>query len=96
MRITLLLLISLFFNSCGQVKPECKPKKIYVKTKVPRLIVLHRVEPYEIKDFGSLDDTYYKVNKKQLHGASKASQKRIHNIHFYEKQCIKFNKDFVK
>ena len=82
----------LFLMGCNE--PECVPKKIYVKTKVPRLKVLHHIEPYQIKDFSALDDRYYKVSKQELKMASKASQKRIHNISFYERQCIKFNKDF--
>lgn len=95
MRTILLLAISFYFSGCGQVKP-CEPKKIYVKSKVPRLKTLHKVEPYEIKDFSVLDDRYYKVSKTELHGASKASQKRIHKIEFYERQIHKFNKEFVK
>jgi len=95
MRITLLLAISLFFNACSDPEP-CEPKKVYVKSKVPRLKTLYHIEPYEIKDFSTLDNTYYKVNKKELHGASKASQKRIHNITFYEKQNEKFNEEFSR
>ena len=95
MRITLLILISLFFNACGDPEP-CEPKIVHVKTKVPRLKTLNKVEPYQIKDFTVFDDRYYKVSKKELHGASKASQKRIHKINFYEKQNYKFNKEFTK
>lgn len=93
MRIILLLAISLFFNGCTE--PKCEPKKIYIKTKVPRLKTLNKIQPYQIKDFSVLDDTYYKVNIKQLHGASTASQKRIHKIDFYERQIYKFNKEFT-
>jgi len=93
MRTTLLLAISLFFNACGEPEP-CEPKKVYIKSKVPRLKTLYHIKPYEIKDFSPLDDRYYKVNKKELHGASKASQKRIHKINFYEKQNEKFNREF--
>ena len=95
LKIIPLLLISLFFNACGEPKP-CVPQKVYVKSKVPRLKTLYRIEPYEIKDFATIDDRYYKVNKKELHGASTASQKRTHKIDFYEKQNAKFNKEFTK
>ena len=89
-----LLLLSLFFLiGCNE---PCVSEKVYVKTKTPRLKILNKVQPYQIKDFSVLDDTYYKVNRKELHGASKTSQKRIHNIAFYEKQNYKFNKEFSR
>lgn len=92
--ILLLITLSLFFSACRDKQPQI-PKSTYVKTKVPRLLVLSRVPAYEIKDFSSLDAKYYKVNKVELHGASEASQKRIHKIDIYERQAIKFNKEFV-
>ena len=90
-----LLAISLFFSGCSDPEP-CVPEQIYVKTKAPRLKILYSIKPYEIKDFSVIDDTYYKVNIEQLHMASKASQRRIYNIDFYEKQNIKFNKEFAR
>jgi len=91
MRIILLAII-LFFNGCSQ-KP-CTPTKVFVKTKVPKLKILYKVPSYEIKDFKVHDYTYYLVNKKELHKASEISQKRIHNISFYEKQNSEFNRRF--
>ena len=93
--IMILLVISLFFNGCSNSQP-CEPTKVYIKTKVPRLKTLNKIQPYQIKDFSVLDDTYYKVNRKELHGASRTSQKRIHNIDFYERQNYKFNKEFTR
>ena len=93
LKIITAFLIALFFNGCSQKVP-CEPEKIYVKTKVPRLKILYAVKPYQITDFWSLDDKYYKVNKAELEKASKVSQKRIYNINFYERQNNKFNKDF--
>ena len=92
LRIIIVLLTVLLFNSCSQ--KACEPEKIYVKTKVPRLKTLYKVEPYQIKDFTSLDDRYYRVNKKELKKASAVSQRRIHVISFYERQNNKFNKEF--
>ncbi len=94
MKIFLLILISLFFSSCS--KPTlCVPKKIYVKSKVPRLKILYDIPKYEIKDFYIIDSRYYGISKIELHKASEVSQKRIHKIMFYEKQNNKFNKEFV-
>ena len=93
MRIILLIAISLYFSGCQKI--PCEPEKIYVKTKIPKLKTLYHVEPYEIKDFSVLDDRYYKVNRKELYGASRASQKRIHNIKYYEKQNQRFNTEFA-
>jgi len=95
MRMILLLATSLFFNGCQEPKP-CEPKKIFVKAKVPKLTILYKVPVYEIKDIKSIDSNYYAVNKKELHKASEASQKRIHNINFYEKQNRQFNREFAK
>ncbi len=95
MRITLFIAISLFFNGftgCSNTPPE--PEKVYVKTRIPRLKTLYRIEPYEIKDISSLDNLYYKILKKELHIASTVSQKRIHKIDFYERQNHRFNKEF--
>ena len=59
-------------------------------------MTLNKVQPYQIKDFSVLDDTYYRANKKELHEASTASQKRISQIRFYVKQNIRFNRLFIK
>ena len=95
MRIILLIVILLFSNGCSQKAP-CEPKKIYIKAKIPRLKTLYTIKPYQIQDFSVIDDKYYKVSKKELHGASRASQKRIHNISYYEHQNARFNKEFAQ
>ncbi len=90
-----LLLISFSFNGCGREDPvPCTPKQIFVKSKVPKLRILYEVPVYEITDFKRLDDKYSKVNTEQLYGASRASQHRIKNIKFYERQIRSFNKKF--
>ncbi len=93
MRIILLIAISLYFSGCSQ--RLCEPEKIYVKTKSPKLKILYTVKSYEIKDVSSLNNLYYKINKDELRKASNVSQKRIHNIKFYEKQNQRFNKEFA-
>ena len=93
---TLLIASAVFLLlGCTQQVKECEPKKIYVKSKVPKLRTLYVVKPYRIQDFSSIDDTYIKVNKSELKKASNVSQKRIKNISFYERQNMKFNKEFA-
>jgi len=86
----------LFFSGCSQTQPQCEPKIIRVKTKVPKLIIIEQPKPYKITDKTSLDNTYYKINKEQLKMASMTSQKRIKIIDFYEEQITRFNKEFAK
>ncbi len=88
------VLIVISLTGCSQKIPECEPKLVHVKTKVPKLRILYKVPSYEIKDFKVHDYTYYLVNKKELHKASGVSQKRINNILFYEKQNNEFNRRF--
>ena len=57
--------------------------------------ILYPVKPYKITDFRPSTDGYIEVNKEQLKKASSVSQKRIHNIKFYENQNMKYNKKFV-
>ena len=90
MQIILLAILILFFSGCDDPAP-CVPKKIYIKTKVPKLKILYSIPRYKIADYHVLDDNYYKVNITELHNASKASQRRIRAIKFYELQNTKFN-----
>ena len=88
------ILLTFFFKGCGQCVPEVK--QVYLKTDVPRLKTLYKVEPFKITQLWDLDDKYYKVSKAQLNEASRVSQKRIHNINFYELQNNEFNRRFHK
>lgn len=91
--ITLLLTTSLFFSACGQCKPEINT--VYVKSRVPKLRTLYKVSPYTPKNVKSLDADNYIIPKNELEKASAVSKKRIKIINFYEKQNLKFNKQFA-
>jgi len=93
MKIILLLMTSLFFSACGQCKPEINT--VYVKSKVPKLRTLYKVSPYTPKNIKSLDADNYIIPKIELKKASAVSKKRINIINFYEKQNLKFNKQFT-
>ena len=93
MIITLLLMTTLFFNGCGQCKPEINT--VYVKSKVPKLRTLYRVKPYEIKDAKKFDELHTIISTREIEEASAVSKKRIKIINFYEKQNLKFNKQFA-
>jgi len=90
--ISLLIIVSLFFNGCGQCTPEINT--VYVESRVPKLKTLYHVEPYELGDVKEFDDTHYIIPKSDLEQASDVSKKRIRIINFYEKQNLKYNKDF--
>jgi non-homologous end joining protein Ku len=55
---------------------------------------LYRVEPYELHDVKEFDNTHYIIPKEDLESASAVSKKRIRIINFYEKQNMKYNKEF--
>lgn len=93
--IPILIILSLFFNGCSQKAPKKEIEYVYVKTKPPRQTIFKKPQSYEITDLSWLDDTFIKVNGKQLKMASNTSQNKSRIIWLYEKQAIKFNKDFV-
>lgn len=90
--IPILMIVSLLFNGCSQKAPDLS--YLEIDKKYPKLITLYSVESVEIKDFSSLDDKYYSVNKTELHKASYVSKKLRKNIKFYEIQNYKINKIF--
>lgn len=90
MRILLLTTV-LLFSGCS--KP-CTPEKVYIKQKMPKLKILYPIKSFTIRDYGELNEFYYKVNKAELHKAAEVSQKKTHNIKFYEKQNMKYNEKF--
>lgn len=91
--IPLLIVINLFFSGCGKCEPQINT--VYVKNKVPRLRTLYKINPYIIEDVKDLDNTHYLISKLEIREASRISQKRIRIINFYEKQNMKFNREFA-
>lgn len=91
-----LIIASLFFSGCTEDPQPKEIEYVYVDTKVPKQTIFFKPKPYEITDFTSLGDSYIKVNAKQLKMASERSQRRIKVIWLYEKQAMKFNKEFAE
>lgn len=90
-----LMILSLFFSGCVQNTEPLKPEYVYVKTKVPKQRVFKTPGSYEITDYMPYDDTYIKVNKKQLKKASTTSQEKTKVLWLFTKQAIKFNNEYV-
>lgn len=94
MRTLVLLIVAAFLSSgCGKVQP-CVPKTKYIKSEVPRLRILNKVEPYKIVDYTVISADYDEVNSTQLSMAAAVSRKRNDNILFYEDQIRDLNKKF--
>ena len=93
MILTLLLLTGLFFSGCST---KCEPEiqTVFMQSEVPRLTILHKVNPYELTSVTVNSDGNYSVQKQDLEKASLVSQKRIRVITFYENQNMKFNQKF--
>lgn len=90
--IFLLLILILLFSACSKCEP--KIETVFIKSKVPKLKILYKVEPYELSSIVALEDGNLSVSKNDLEEASKVCQKRIRIINFYEKQNMRFNREF--